>query len=75
MNAIPAYLHLLHALSQQGRKTRSGVATEAMLAQCRRCVHFDDRGCSRMTAREFAEFLADATALGCPEADSGPPDK
>ena len=75
MDATPAYLHILHALSQQGRNTRSSVATEAMLAVCRRCVHFDDRGCARQTAREFAEFLADATALGCPEADSGPPGK
>ena len=66
----PAYLDFLHALQLRGCATRSAVEVERLLAVCRRCNRWDDRGCSRMSAREFALLLADGDAT-CPKADSG----
>lgn len=58
-----SYLQLLHSLSQRGLATRSRLECERQLAFCRACLHFDDRGCSRLGPREFARFLANATGI------------
>ena len=56
----PLYLLELAALSATGRATRSGVATEAMLADCRTCPCWrEGAGCVLFTSHAFAVLLAD----------------